>query len=84
MTSTLRSSAIGKISTMRHGGGSQESDTNHIGFIAWHIVRDEDTVLSYLAGEADLWLSGRWYERFAMEPKVQGTGMAPSTIAAIR
>lgn len=60
------------------------TDANHIGFLAWHIVRDEDTVLSYLAGEPQLWLSDRWHERFGMDSKAQGTGFAPASLTATR
>ena len=42
---------------------------NNIGFILWHITRNEDRRISSTAGrlgqfEQDLWASGGWYERF--------------------
>ncbi|GAB4326488.1 MAG: hypothetical protein Kow0010_09580 [Dehalococcoidia bacterium] len=57
---------------------------NHIGFLHWHLVRDEDTVLAYLAGEEDVWQSGGWSERLGMDPEAQGTGLDPAELASFR
>ncbi len=42
---------------------------NSIGFILWHVARNEDGRISRTAGrkgdfEQDLWVSGGWFERF--------------------
>ena len=42
---------------------------NNIGFILWHVARNEDGRISRTAGrqgdfERDLWVSGGWFERF--------------------
>ena len=43
--------------------------SNNIGFILWHLTRNEDarvtrTAVGRPGFEADLWVSGGWYERF--------------------
>ena len=39
--------------------------SNNIGFILWHIARAEDDVASRLRhGEATLWVSDQWFEKF--------------------
>ncbi len=43
--------------------------SNNIGFILWHVTRNEDRRVSRTAGrkgefEADLWSSEGWYQRF--------------------
>ena len=57
---------------------------NHVGFLQWHLVRDEDTVLSHLAGEEEVWQSGAWHERLGMDAKAQGTGIDPAALASLR
>jgi uncharacterized damage-inducible protein DinB len=42
---------------------------NNIGFILWHLTRNEDGRISRTAGrqgdfEQDLWVTGGWFERF--------------------
>ena len=42
---------------------------NNIGFILWHVARNEDSRVTGAAGqqdgfEADLWVAGRWHESF--------------------
>ena len=42
---------------------------NNIGFILWHMTRNEDARISRTAGrqgdfEQDLWVTGGWFERF--------------------
>lgn len=61
-----------------------EPGLNHIGFLYWHLVRDEDTVMSYLAKEDELWRSEGWHARFGMDAKEQGTGMDSGRLAAFR
>ena len=40
------------------------SHANNIGFILWHLGRGDDSRVTGLSGGADLWQTGRWYERF--------------------
>lgn len=58
---------------------------NHIGFLLWHIVRDEDAVISQsVLGQPELWLSDDWATRFEMDETEQGTGMEPGRLPAHR
>jgi hypothetical protein len=57
---------------------------NHAGFLAWHVVRDEDDVLSHVAGQPQLWAVEGWHERFAMDRKEQGTGLDPARLESFR
>lgn len=57
---------------------------NHVGFLFWHIVRDEDDVISYVRGERQLWESEGWHTRFGMDAKGQGTGFDPGGVASFR
>ncbi len=60
------------------------ADLNSAGFIAWHLVRDEDTVLSFLAQRDQIWARNEWASRFGMDATEQGTGMAPVDAGALR
>lgn len=49
---------------------------NHVGFLVWHVVRDEDTVVSQSTPrQAKLWASEGWAATFAMDASKQGAGM---------
>lgn len=58
---------------------------NHAGFLAWHLVRDEDTVIcqSVLAAP-ELWTRDSWDQRFGMDSKEQGTGLDPDRLESFR
>lgn len=57
---------------------------NHIGFLAWHIVRDEDEVLSRISGEAEAWRAEGWADRLALDETSQGTGLDPARLVIFR
>jgi hypothetical protein len=58
---------------------------NHIGFLLWHLIRDEDAVICQSVLERDeLWSSSGWAARFGMDAKEQGTGMSPSSLGHFR
>lgn len=58
---------------------------NHIGFLLWHLVRDEDTVLCQsVLGTPELWSRDHWFERFAMDEREQGTGLDTTRLEAFR
>ncbi len=61
-----------------------EPGLNHIGFLFWHLVRDEDTVVSWVTHQPELWVSAGWHERLGMDPQEQGTGLDPTNIAEFR
>jgi hypothetical protein len=57
---------------------------NHPGFLAWHVVRDEDTVVSYVCKQPERWSAEGWDTRFSMDSKEQGTGLDPERIETFR
>lgn len=58
---------------------------NHAGFLAWHLVRDEDTVFSQsVLAAPELWAGEGWDQRFAMNSKEQGTGLDPDRLVEFR
>ena len=52
-----------------------EPGVNHIGFLLWHIIRDEDTVICQsVLRRPELWTSQGWSSRVGMDTTEQGTG----------
>ena len=48
---------------------------NHIGFLLWHVIRDEDSVMCQaVLRRPELWVGNGWAARFEMDAKEQGTG----------
>jgi len=40
---------------------------NHIGFVLWHLVRDEDAMIAGLTGQPQVWSPGGWGQRLGLE-----------------
>lgn len=40
------------------------NDSNSIGWLAWHITRQQDAQISSLIGEDQIWIKDRWFMRF--------------------
>ncbi len=59
---------------------------NHIGFIAWHVVRTEDNVVQFVLQDRKptVWLQGGYDEKFGLHRTAQGTGMAPEEARALQ
>ena len=58
---------------------------NHAGFLVWHIVRDEDTVISgSVLNQPELWSREGWDARLGMDSREQGTGFDSSELGRIR
>ena len=58
---------------------------NHAGFLFFHVVRDEDTVLSQsVLRQGELWSREGWFERLGMDGREQGTGFDRSALAGFR
>jgi len=59
-----------------------------IGWLAWHLTRVQDSALSGLMGQEQLWISQGWHNRFHMPPDPKDFGPAntatPEQIAAFR
>ena len=49
---------------------------NPIGWLMWHKTRVEDCAFAAVAGEEQVWIAGKWHERFDLgaEPKQIGFG----------
>jgi hypothetical protein len=57
---------------------------NHAGFLLWHAVRDEDTVVQgELLGQEQLWVAESWQARLGMAGRGQGTGFSAEDLAAM-
>jgi len=57
---------------------------SHIGFLAWHVIRDEDVVVSHVTGAGQLWTGAGWHARLGMDARDQGTGLDPGRLATFR
>ena len=55
------------------------ADANHIGFLAWHVLRTEDNVINYLCQgrKTTVWLQQALNVRWGLPKAAQGTGMDP-------
>lgn len=62
------------------------ADSNHIGFLAWHVLRTEDNVLNYLCQDrkTTVWLQQSLNVRWGLPKAAQGTGMDPREAHALR
>lgn len=49
-------------------------DCNSIGWLAWHLTRWHDVMVSTLMKEEQLWIKDRWYERFGREADERDSG----------
>ena len=58
---------------------------NHIAFIAWHYTRTVDNIVRFVfQRQPTVWMEGKWDERFGLDSKSQGTGMALEDAVALR
>jgi hypothetical protein len=61
-------------------------DTNSIGWLAWHLTRQQDGQISSLMGEEQLWTKDKWYAKFdrPADPEDIGFGHTPEQVAAFK
>lgn len=57
---------------------------NHIGFLFWHLVRDEDWILPWISKVEPVWVADGWAKRWGLNALEQGTGFEPERAAEIR
>ena len=58
---------------------------NHIGFLLWHLVRDEDVIISEaILKRAEIWRSQTWAETLGLNPAEQGTGLDSARLESLR
>lgn len=62
------------------------ADTNHIGWLVWHIARVLDHQICEQSGDRQLWLDGDWAARIGREPDANdiGFGQSNAQAAAVR
>ena len=60
------------------------TDTNSIGWLAWHLTRVQDDHISSLAGDEQLWTKDGWHAKFNRppDPKDRGFSHTPEQVAA--
>jgi hypothetical protein len=63
-----------------------QEDSNSIGWLVWHLTRQQDAQVAALMGEDQLWIKDRLYSRFNRDadPKDIGFGHTPEQVAAFR
>lgn len=61
-------------------------DCNSIGWLVWHLTRQQDAQVSALLGEEQLWIKEKWHSRFnrPADPKDMGFGDSPEQVKAFQ
>ena len=61
-------------------------DCNSIGWLIWHLTRQQDAQTASLIGEEQLWIRNEWYAKFARQPEPNdvGFGHSPEQVSAFR
>lgn len=61
-------------------------DCNSIGWLTWHLVRQQDAAISYIMKEKQVWITGGWHEKFnrIADPLDYGTGQTPEQVTAFK
>lgn len=61
-------------------------DCNSIGWLTWHLTRQQDAQIASLMNEEQLWLSDGWCSRFnrAADPKDIGFGHTPEQVSSFK
>lgn len=61
-------------------------DANTIAWLVWHLARVQDHHTSELLGEEQVYLRGRWHERFGRgaDPEDHGYGHTTDDVASVR
>ncbi len=59
-------------------------DCNSIGWLAWHLTRQQDVQIASLMGEEQLWIRDGWHAKFnrPADPKDMGFSHTPEQVAA--
>ena len=61
-------------------------DCNSIGWLAWHLTRQQDAQISSLMGEEQLWTKDGWHAKFnrPSDPRDVGFGQTPKQVASFK
>ena len=54
-------------------------DCNSIGWLVWHLTRQQDGQTASLMGEEQLWIRDEWYVKFNRQPEPNDIGFGHST-----
>ena len=62
------------------------NDCNSIGWLVWHLTRQEDAQIASLLGENQLWISDKWHAKFnrASDPGDVGFGHTAEQISSFK
>jgi len=63
-----------------------KEDSNSIGWLVWHLTRQQDAQIAALMGDEQLWTLDNWYKKFKRDsdPKDIGFGHTPEQVAAFK
>ena len=61
-------------------------DCNSIGWLTWHLTRQQDAQIASLMGDDQLWISDEWYAKFnrTADPQDVGFGQTPEQVAEFK
>ena len=61
-------------------------DCNNIGWLCWHLTRQQDAQIAALMGEEQLWVNDGWHARFSRDADASdsGFGQTPEQVAAFQ
>jgi hypothetical protein len=61
-------------------------ECNSIGWLAWHLTRTQDSAISFLMREEQIWIKEGWYEKFGRpaDKKDIGGGHTPEDVASFK
>lgn len=61
-------------------------DCNSIGWLCWHLVRQQDAAISWVMKQQQLWIKDGWHEKFGRpaDPLDYGTGHKAEQVAAFK
>lgn len=61
-------------------------DCNSIGWLIWHLTRQQDAQTASLAGEEQLWITDEWYAKFNRQPEPDdiGFGHSPEQVSEFK
>ena len=60
------------------------ADTNSIAWLVWHLSRWRDRISASITGEAQVWVSEGWAQRFGMSEERTGLGDTLEQVASFR
>jgi hypothetical protein len=61
-------------------------DCNSIGWLVWHLTRQQDAQIASLMGGKQLWVTDKWYTKFGRQPEPDdvGFGHSPEQVSAFK